>query len=79
MYFFLLTFYISKTAPTILMFSIAMGAKYLSYVKFIATFALTFLGYIILGLASVYSHCLANLIKMLGNTMPKPYSLQILN
>ena len=36
-------------------------------------------GYIIWVLASVYSHCLANLIKMLGNTMPKPYSLQILN
>ena len=49
------------------------------YVKSIATFALTFFGYIILVLASVYSHCLANLIKMLGNTMPKPYSLQILN
>ena len=30
-----------------LIFSIAMGAKYLSYVKSIATFALTFYGYII--------------------------------
>ena len=36
-----------------LIFSIAMGAKYLSYVKSIATFALTFLGYIISVLASV--------------------------
>ena len=34
-------------------FSIAMGAEYSSYVKSIATFALTFLGYIILVLASV--------------------------
>ena len=69
----------SKMATRILIFSIAIGAEYLSYVKSIATFALTFFGYIILVLASVYSHCLANLIKMLGNTMPKPYSLQILN
>ena len=30
-----------------------MGAKYLSYVKSIATFVLTFFGYIILVLASV--------------------------
>ena len=36
------------------MFSIAIGAEYLSYVKFFATFALTFFGYIILVLASVY-------------------------
>ena len=35
------------------MFSIAMGAKYLSYVKSIAAFALTFVGYIISVLASV--------------------------
>ena len=31
-----------------------MGAKYLSYVKFIATEVPTFLGYIILVIASVY-------------------------
>ena len=39
-----------------------MGAEYLSYVKSIATFALTFYGYIILILASVstFSLC-ANL------------------
>ena len=36
-----------------LIFSIAMGAEYLSYVKSIATFALTFHGYIISVLASV--------------------------
>ena len=43
----------SKTVPMILIFSIAMGAKYLSYVKSIATFAPTFYGYIISVLASV--------------------------
>ena len=43
----------SKTAPRILIFSIAMGAEYSSYVKSIATFALTFDGYIISVLASV--------------------------
>ena len=37
----------------ILIFSIAMGAEYLSYVKSIATFAPTFYGYIIFILASV--------------------------
>jgi len=40
-------------APRILIFSIAMGAEYLSYVKSIATFAPTFYGYIISALASV--------------------------
>jgi hypothetical protein len=40
-------------APRILIFSIAMGADYLFYVQSIATFALTFFGYIISGLASV--------------------------
>ena len=43
---------ISKTTPRILIFIIAMGAKYLSYVKFIATEAPTFFGYIISILAS---------------------------
>ena len=43
----------SKTAPRILIFSIAMGAEYLYYVKSIATFAPTFYGYIISVLASV--------------------------
>ena len=43
----------SKTAPTILIFSIAMDAEYLPYVKSIATFAPTFYGYIISVLASV--------------------------
>ena len=36
-----------------MIFSIAMGAEYLSYVKSIATFAPTFYGYIISSLASV--------------------------
>ena len=43
----------SKRAPRILIFSIAMGTEYLSHVKFIATRAPTFFGYIILVLASV--------------------------
>ena len=43
----------SKRASRILNFSIALGAEYLSYVKFIATRAPTFLGYIISVLASV--------------------------
>ena len=43
----------SKTSPSILIFSIAIGAEYLSYVKSIATVALTFFGYIISVLASV--------------------------
>ena len=46
----------SKTAARILIFSIAMGAEYSSYVKFIATRAPTFLGYIISVLASVQNH-----------------------
>ena len=40
-------------ASRILIFSIAMGAEYLSYVEFIATEAPTFFGYIISVLASV--------------------------
>ena len=42
-----------QTAPRILIFSIAMGAEYLSYVKFIATRAPTFFGYTISVLANV--------------------------
>ena len=45
----------SKTAPRIFIFPIVLGAEYLSYVKSIATFALTFYGYIISVLASVSS------------------------
>ena len=45
----------SKTAPRILIFSIAVGAEYLSYVKSIATFAL-FFWYIISVLASLSHH-----------------------
>ena len=41
-------------APMILIFSIAMGAEHLSYVKFIPTHALTFFGYIISVLVSVF-------------------------
>ena len=44
----------SKMAPRILIFLIAMDAKYLSYVKSIATFALTVFGYFIAVLASDY-------------------------
>ena len=43
----------SKSAPRILIFSIAMGAEHLSYVKSIATFAPTFHVYNISVLASV--------------------------
>ena len=43
----------SKSAPRILIFSVAMGAEYLSYVKYIATFALIFFGYIFSVLANV--------------------------
>ena len=49
-----------KRAPRILIFSIAMGAEHLSYVKSIATFALTFYGYIISVLASVRSQVTCN-------------------
>ena len=42
-----------KTAPRIFIFSIVLDAEYLSDVKFIATYALTFFAYIILVLASV--------------------------
>ena len=45
---------ISKTAPRTLIFSTAMGANYSFYVKSIAICALTFFGYIISVLASVY-------------------------
>ena len=44
----------SKTAPRIFIFSIVLGGEYLSYVKFIAIHALTFCGYIISVLASVF-------------------------
>ena len=50
----------SITAHRILIFSIAMGAEYLYCVKFIATEAPTFFGYIISGL-----HCNP---KVQGNT-----------
>ena len=43
----------SKRAPRIFIFSIFLGAEYLSYVKFIDTRAPNFLGYIISVLASV--------------------------
>ena len=41
----------SKTAPRILLFSIAMGAGYSFYVKSVGTCAPTFFGYIILCLS----------------------------
>ena len=40
-------------APRVFIFLIVLGVEYLSYVKFIATFALTFVWYIITVLASV--------------------------
>ena len=40
-------------APRILIFLILLGTKYVSYVKLIANYALTFFGYIISVLASV--------------------------
>jgi hypothetical protein len=43
----------SKTAPRILIFSIAMDADSSFYVKFIATYAPTFLGFVISVLAMV--------------------------
>ena len=43
-------------ASRILIFSIAMGANYSFYEKSIATFSLTFFGYIISVLASVLDH-----------------------
>jgi hypothetical protein len=46
-----------------LIFSIALGADYSFYVKFIATFTLTFFGYIISVLASVVDEGLIGLIK----------------
>ena len=45
----------SKTAPRILIFSIVLGAEYLSFVKSNATYAPTIFGYIILVLANVNS------------------------
>ena len=50
-------------ALRILIFSIILGAEYLSYVKSIATYAPTFFGYIISVLAGVTPHpykCLRN-------------------
>ena len=41
-------------APRIFIFSIVLGVEYLSYVESVATFALTFFGYIISVLASVF-------------------------
>ena len=43
----------AKTAPKILIFSIAMGADNSFYMKSIATFALTFFGYVHSVLASL--------------------------
>ena len=43
-------------APRNFIVSIVLGAEYLSYVEFIATYALTFFGYIISVLASVKEH-----------------------
>ena len=44
------------SAPRIFIFSIVLGAEYLFYLKFIATYAPTFCGYIISVLAMVLCH-----------------------
>ena len=51
----------SKTAPRILIFSIAMGADNSFYVKSIATYTPTFIGYIITVLARVCCQAQKNL------------------
>ena len=56
----------SQTAPRIFIFSIVLGAGYSSYVKFVATYALTFFGYTILVLTSVQSF-LSRLLAQLRN------------
>ena len=68
----------SKTAPRILIFSIAMGAKYLSYVKSIATSTLTFFGYIILVLACVHVIILyiPNQVRLYSRCVSYIYALQ---
>ena len=43
----------SKTAPTIFIFSIVLGAEYLSYVKFIETHARAFFNVIIFSIGTV--------------------------
>ena len=53
----------SNTAPRIFIFSIVLGAEYLPYVKFIATYALTFFGCIISVLAMVPSPGFENLTR----------------
>ena len=64
----------SKTAPRNFIFSIALGAEYLSYVKFIAIYALTFFGYITSVLASVYtSRGLINMSKVSGKTCQQTF------
>ena len=68
----------SKRAPRILIFSIAMGAEYLSSVKSIATFAPTFYGYIISVLASVMGMAL-NLFQKQGFKKSNKTHSHILN
>ena len=76
----------SKTALRILIVSIAMGAEYLSHVKSIATFALTFFGYIISVLASVLGNLRVINLKTLSKydhltfsiTKPTKFSLILL-
>ena len=57
-------------------FSIVLGAEYFSYVKFIAIYALTFFGYIISVLASVYGDdpTASNRVRFVKNTF---WSLEI--
>ena len=53
----------SKRAPRIFIYSNVLGAEYLSYVKSIATYAPTFLRYIISVLATVTPHVKVSLVK----------------
>ena len=53
-------------ATRIFIFSIVLGAEYLSYVKSIATFALTFFWYIISILASVFGFSLLSRFNYLA-------------
>ena len=62
----------SQRAPRILIFLIAMGAEYLSYVKSIGTFAPTFYWYIIFFLASVSCHQLRPRLVDLGQKVAFP-------
>ena len=58
-----------------MIFSIAMGADYSFYVKSIATFALTFFGYIISVLASVWIETALKILSKAHNSFSKYFVL----